>query len=67
MVNALLLHKDINLLHSDIRQLTAGFYAIDNKSREDGDAILRRLLEREPALVTISRCRSIRRPEIKLY
>jgi hypothetical protein len=46
MVNALLLHKDINLLHSDMRQSTAGFYAIDNKSREDGDAILRRLLER---------------------
>lgn len=46
MVNALLQYKDINLMHSDMRQLTAGFYAIDNKSREDGDAILRRLLER---------------------
>lgn len=28
MVSALLSYKDINILHSDKRQLNAGFYAI---------------------------------------
>jgi hypothetical protein len=33
MVEALLQYKDLNLLYLDSRQLHAGFYAVENKSR----------------------------------
>ena len=33
MVEALLSYKETNLLHLDARQLHAGFYAVENKSR----------------------------------
>jgi len=35
MVEALLSYPGINLLKTDARQLHAGFYAVENKSRED--------------------------------
>jgi hypothetical protein len=35
MVSSLLSYKEINLLHSDKRQLNAGFYAIENRGREE--------------------------------
>jgi hypothetical protein len=44
MVEALLQFKEINLNHVDSRQLHVGFYAVENKSREDSDNILRLLL-----------------------
>ena len=51
MVEALLRHKEINLLHTDARQLHAGFYAVENKSKEDSETILKLLLHREPKIV----------------
>ena len=35
MVRSLLAYKEINLMHSDLRQLHAGFYAIENKSQKE--------------------------------
>ena len=55
MVAALLSYKDINILHSDKRQLNAGFYAIENRGREESENILRLLLEREASLVSLRR------------
>lgn len=46
MVKALLRYKELNLQLTDKRKLNALFYAIDNKSREDSENILRLLLER---------------------
>jgi hypothetical protein len=51
MVEALLSYPGINLLKTDARQLHAGFYAVENKSREDSENILRLLLQKEPAMV----------------
>lgn len=51
MVETLLSYPGINLLKTDARQLHAGFYAVENKSREDGENILRQLLQKEPAMV----------------
>ena len=35
MVEALLNYPHLDLLHTDNRQLHAGFYAVENKSKED--------------------------------
>lgn len=51
MVETLLKYKAIDLLHRDSRQLHAGFYAIENKRAEEGENILKLLIEREPKLV----------------
>lgn len=44
IVSALLSFKEINVLHSDKRQLNAAFYAIENRNKEESEQILRMLL-----------------------
>ena len=39
------------MLHKDLRQLHAGFYAVENKSKEDSEGIMRLLIYREPKIV----------------
>jgi hypothetical protein len=51
MVQSIVKYKDINILHVNRLQANAAFYAIDNKSKEDSEAILKILLQKEPTLV----------------
>ena len=60
MVDSLLQYKKIDLEQVDKRKLHAGFRAIDNKSKEDSESILKILLRAEPKIVRQHRSRSTR-------
>ena len=62
MVDSLLSFEGINLLHTDSRKLHAGFYAVENKSKEDSEGILRLLLAKQPSMVERFLGRSTGRP-----
>ena len=67
MVDSLLSFEGINLLHTDSRKLHAGFYAVENKSKEDSEGILRLLLAKQPSMVERFLGRSTGRPATRLY
>jgi hypothetical protein len=61
MVEFMLAYENINILHTDVRQVHAGFCAIENKSSKDAENILRLLLQKAPTMVVNLQVRSTKK------